>query len=502
LTTNTGLTGSNYNYYYLITANSSVGETAGSPVLTVPVSLQREEWILNTHSIKIGWTAVTNARSYNVYLATVDPAAGGTAVLIASGINGLEYTDTGTAPSDVSRPAPISNTTAGAIARRGSVINGQVFLIDAIDQHLIRVGGVLEGTTLDFSPFGSGGDVPIGRGTKEFPVSIKLVQSGQGSKITVFCRGTNGYGKRYVIKPDTVTSGDTVINFYGVEEDNGEDGTDSPRGVVMYKDDAWYPSRDGFKKTGVKPQLQTMLKTETISDAIEQDVKNLNSLAMEKCVGMASQGCIYWALPVGTDDNSEIWVLDVVRGGAWMKWSIAASAMVLYNDNDGISRHLIVCNNIIYELTTGQMTQDDTISFRTNITSGFIKFNENGQDWAKVLNVTFVVQRPQGQLTFSVSGRTRGSALAAFKDSGFNSTQTVAGWGEAGWSDTSAIFGWSDFAEVPTAYAEASKDITVKVNKLCKYITWELNTSAAGVDYQLSDVIIRFVRVGYIKTSS
>jgi hypothetical protein len=308
-----------------------------------------------------------------------------------------------------------------------------------------------------------------------------------------------------VIKPDTLTAGDDVLSFYGVEEDNGEDGTDSPHGVVMYKDDAWYPSRDGFKKTGVKAQLQTMLKTDTISEAIEQDVKNLSSESMDKCVGIAYQGSIYWALPVGSDDNNEIWVYKT-KENAWMKpWNIAASTMTLYNDNNGTTHFLAVSGNVLYELTESQATMDGTVPFRTNITSGFIKFNENGQDWAKVIDITFDVQQPQGQLNFTVSGRTKGNAqsLSAVGNNTFTSTSSVAGWGEAGWGGApDKLFAWSTFSEVPVSYGDAAREIPVKVNKLLKWITWELNTSAAGVNYQLSDVIIRFVRVGYIKESN
>lgn len=505
LTANTGLTGTDFNIYYRITANSSVGSTAASPVLTVPVSLQRETWVKGTHSIKIGWAAVTGAKSYSVWMSTVDPAAGGTATLLVSGLSSLTFTDDGSMNPDVSRAAPITNNTAGPIAHRGTVINGQVFLIHATEPHIILAGGNLAGTQLDFSDFGGGGEIPIGRGTKEFPVSVKLVQSGQGAKITVFCRGTNGYGKRYIIKPDTITSGDTVIAIYGVEEDNGEDGTESPQGVVMYRDDAYYPSRDGFKKTGVQPQLQTMMKTRTISETIEKDVQNLSAKYIHKCVGLVNQGVIYWAVANGSVENNEIWLYDANREGAWMKpWAIAASAMTLYNDNvEGETHHLILSNNVLYELTEDITTMDDTIPFRTNITSGHLKFSENGQDWAKVLDVTFVVGRPQGEIVITVSGRGKSGAIAGFADRNYTALNTVAGWGEAAWGgDPDELFGWSDFSDIPTVAAEASRDIPIKINKLCKWLTWELNTSKPGVNYQLQDVIVRFVRVGYIKSSS
>lgn len=53
LTTNTGLVGTAYNVYYAVTANSTVGETAGSSVLTQPILLARDNWNASTQSIQI-----------------------------------------------------------------------------------------------------------------------------------------------------------------------------------------------------------------------------------------------------------------------------------------------------------------------------------------------------------------------------------------------------------------------------------------------------------------
>jgi hypothetical protein len=36
----------------------------------------------------------------------------------------------------------------------------------------------------------------------------------------------------------------------------------------------------------------------------------------------------------------------------------------------------------------------------------------------------------------------------------------------------------------------------IEVDEELQWLTWELNTTTAGVDYQLSDVIIRYVLVG------
>jgi hypothetical protein len=493
----TGMVGTTFTYYYKVTANSTVGETAASANTSQQTSLQREAWDSATNFLTISWSAVTSARSYNVYMGTVS----GEEILIAAGVNGLSFKDDGSTAPDVTRSAPLFDTTAGPKVTRATVINGQVFLTgDADNRDYVRIGG--SGTDiLDFSPFGGGGWASIGKGTKEVPVRVLPYRDGRGNPVvTVLCRGTNGSGKRFIMTPTSTTVGETVINYWDIAEDNGQDGTDSPDATFIYRDDVYYPSRNGFKKTGTKPQLQNILSTSTISETILEDVKNLNSAYMDKAVGLGFQERLYFALPVGSTTNNEIWVLDLQRGGAWMKpWNISASTMCLYNDNSGSTHHLVVSNNVVYELTYAQATLDDSTSFRTNATSGFIKFSENGLEWAKIVDITFVLLRPQGTISFTVSGKTEEGQLESVGGDSFTSTASIAGWGEASWGGApDKIFGWSNFETVPTMYGDDARFITIEPEDEdeVQWLTWELNTSGSGVDYQLADVIIRFVRIG------
>ncbi len=163
LTTLTGLTGSTFNITYRITANSTVGETDASGAFTQPVSTDRDLWDPTAQSIKIGWSSVASAVSYNVYMGTVS----GFEYLIASGVNGLSYTDDGTAAQDTSRLYPTTNSTAGPKASRGTVISGRVFLVGDKDKpYYVRYGGDF-GSELDFSPANGGGNQPVGNGTKD-----------------------------------------------------------------------------------------------------------------------------------------------------------------------------------------------------------------------------------------------------------------------------------------------------------------------------------------------
>ena len=492
LTTNTGLVGAVYNVYYRITANSTVGETIASTALVQPVLKDRDLWASATENIKISWSAVASAVSYNVYCGTVS----GYEYLVAYAINGLSFTDGGAsvAPQDVTRLAPTTDSTAGPKVTRGTVINGQVWLTGDLDNpRYVRYGG-FDKNTLDFSPANGGGWVELGRGGKEYPVRIMPFRDNRGTPgITALCSGTNGRGKRYILSNSSTTLGTTVINFIDVVEDNGQDGTDSPDAVILYNDSLWYPSRDGFKTTGTKPQLQNVLSTDRVSNTILTDVKNLNSVAMAGSVGLGFEGKLYWAVPNGSSSNNEVWTLDLDRGGAWMKpLNIAATWMSLYNDNSGTTHFLIVKGNIIYELAYSLFTSDDGVAFPTSANSGLIKFSEDGMMWAKVIDVTFFLQTPQGQVNFSIAGKTEDSSLSTVGTGTFTSTSSVAGWSEAAWGS----FGWSDTPLVPTSYGDVNKPIVVEVDEELEWFTWEIDSNTIGTDFQLSDVIARYVEVG------
>jgi hypothetical protein len=281
-----------------------------------------------------------------------------------------------------------------------------------------------------------------------------------------------------------------------VTEDNGQDGTDSPDGVILYNDSLWYPSRDGFKTTGTKPQLQNLLSTNRISNTIQDAIKNLNTSAMGMCVGLGFEGKLYWAVPNGSDSNNEIWVLDLDRKGAWMKpWSVAADWMWLYNDNDGVTHFCVLVDNEIFEFTYNQTTNDNGTAFTTSIQSGIIKFSDDGMEWAKIIDVTFVLLRPQGNITLRVTGKTEDSSLETIGSETYNPETSISGWGETGWDD---YLGWADSETVPTSYGDARAAVVIEVDEILNWWKWDLSSVDIGVDYQLSDVIARFVRVGVL----
>jgi hypothetical protein len=500
-------TGSIGTITYRITANSAVGQTAASSALSTTVDTDRDLWkplsAGGTDNIVITLpTAPTNAVSWNIYMGTVPNFE----YLIASGvpITSTTFTDDGSFAQDPTRLYPTTDSTAGPKASRGANIGGRAWLVgDADHPYYVRWGGDFS-YELDFSPANGGGFVPVGNGSKDVPIVIKQFRDGKGTaQTTVLCQGTNGRGKRFLLSPDSVTYGSTIISFYDVTEDNGQDGTDSPDGVIAYGNSLYYPSRDGFKATGTKPQIQNVLTTDRISNTIQPDLALLNSAAMSDAVGLGFEGRLYWALPVSNTTNSEIWVLDLDRKGAWMKpWSIAADWMWLYNDNSGNTHHLILSDNIIYDLSYSSLTTDDGQLFATGGKSGDIYFSDDKRMWVQLLQVIFVILNQVGEMNFQIMGRTEDNDLQALGDPTTATAQNnveVAGWGEV--NRYIVGFGrnaWSKVTLVPTTTTSSTQEVPIPIDETVQFANYSWSSSKAGVDYAISDVIYEYVEVGLL----
>lgn len=503
LDTLTGLTGTAFNVYYAITANSTVGETEGSAILTQPVSTDRDLWNPDTQSVKIEWTTVSGVKSWNVYMGiSADGAGVPKMYLIAAGLDAtiLSFTDNGTRAQDLTRPMPTTNSTAGPKASRGFEINGRAWLVgDSDNPYYVWRGGDF-GYELDFSPSNGGGFSPIGSGSKEVPIAVRPFRSAQGDpRVTVLSKGTNGYGKRFTLSPTTITYGGSSFVIWEVKEESGRDGTDSPDGVIYDGTSIYYPSRDGFKTTGTKPQLQNVLSTDTISGTIQKDISRLNTLSMPFCVGLAYEGRLYWSLPVGTNTNSEIWVLDLNQKGAWMKpWSVAADWLWLYNDNSGITHFCVLKDNAIYEFTDNLLTNDDGATFLTGGNSGRLYFSDDEREWGKIINVIFTFLNPQGNISCSVTCMTEDGPVVYTANATYGVTSTVVGWGEpslkgiVGWGRHA----WSQVEAIPEASGVSSADMIIEIDEEAQWWRYGWVTSGVGVDYALSNVVAEYVNVG------
>lgn len=498
LTTNTGLTGTTFTITFRIAANSTIGTTIASSVLTTTVSTDRDMWNSTTQSLTIGWSAVASAVSYNVYLGV---GGAGTEFLVASGITGLSYTDNGTAYQDTTQSYPLVDSTAGPKATRADIINGQVFLSGITDQQYNVISGGTYPNTLDFSPANGGNTIPISSGGKYLPIRVKLFRSNSGSSaIKVYCDGPSGHGRRFTLSPNSLTVGSQTVSFFDVIEDSGEDGSNSPDAFIYYNDSNYYPSVDGFKTDGTLPQLQNIISTRRVTNTIQPDMDSLNNEAMGGAIGQAWNGRLLFAVPANSPSNSEIWVNEVDRGGGWMKpLTIAADWMMLYDSNttveggDGRTHFLILSGNKVYELTYSQLTNDNGVGFVTSGSSGRIYFSSDQRVCAKLLNVILTFDRPSGHIDATVNGEFRDTPITATGSLDVSPGSSIVGWSEAAWSEEA----WSEFNGSITTNNATSKDLKIKVNQEVRWFEYSWSSPAIpGNDYQLSEVVAEYVTTG------
>jgi hypothetical protein len=494
-----GFSGTNtVTYNWKVTA-ANQGETAASAAGSAAVPRLRETWNGTTEYVGITWNRVTGAQRYNLYIGTVpgseffidtitDPGTGTT----------VTYNDTGSIAENPNRIAPASDSTAGPKVTRGTNIKGVPYLTgDKDNLGRIWFGGDSAANALDFSWGNGGGYVEPNKGGKDFPVKVIAFRDGKGTPMAAcISKGTNGDGKRYLLSAQSTSIGNTTISFMDVQEDNGGDGTDSPDGVVYGNDAIWYPSRSGFKTTSTKPQIQNILSTSGISDSISPDVANLSSINMASCVGLFNDQTILWAIPSSSTTNNQIWILDLRQGGSWMRpWYIPCSWMLHYAENStGTSRVLMVVNNQICELDENTNTTDNGVAFPTTIASGDIKFSEDGSMWAKIIDITYVFLHPQGNIDLSVSVASEDGQLQFSDTMPGAASQIISAFGRYGWGGS----GWgqlrSDFLGIMSAPPRRSWRI--EVDEECNSFNWGVTTLEAGIDYELVEVLVKYVEVG------
>lgn len=241
--TGTGLTGTTFTYYYRVSANSAVGESAASVADTEQVALARDQWTTGKY-ITITWSAVAGAvTSYNVYVGTV----AGEEKYLTTVSNGLTFVDDGTMVANAFKVAPAGNSTAGPKLTYMWNKDSQLFGVGDADNpdYLWYDAGAT--ATGDFSPFNGGGNVSINAGGDTVPTAVRSFRTGKGdAALTVLSSGVAGVGKMHHVVFTTSTFDNNVINIPNVSEANGQGGTIAPRAVVEINNSIVYLTGQDF----------------------------------------------------------------------------------------------------------------------------------------------------------------------------------------------------------------------------------------------------------------
>lgn len=479
----TGMTGTTFPHYYRITANNAVGESIASTAGSTTSGKVRDSWIENTDYITVTWSAVTNATSYTIYYGS--DAANCYELYTVSGNATNTFVDYGTLAPNTFKLAPEGNSTEGAVFTHMYVDtkNSQIFGVTADNYLYYSSPG-----TGDFSPYNGGGYVGIDIDGDTTLNYVDGFRNGKGDPvITVSARGAAGKGKLYHVSFETLTVGDQAIVYPNVYEANGQSGTYAPRATIKARDALFYPTGQDFKSTGTSQNIVNILTTSRIDQAIEPDTDNISLSNLHKAVGVEYRDRLYFALPVGSDENNEIWYLDLARKNAWvLRWPIAAKDLWLYEDNDGATHFCALVNNVILEFTRAGATphQDDDEAWNSRVAFESLKWDEDGITMGKIRKQYLKFLYPKGTILANTRGLSRSGILSSTGSDSYTVTTSPTGYDE--W-----VYDAFQYDEDPgevSSYGKSVAVLEIKPKGLVNQLDWEVLSSTAGTDYILSAV--------------
>lgn len=484
-----GATSTGYSYYYKITANNEVGESIASTAGTDTTNKERSAWVENTDFMVLTWSAVTNATSYTVYIG--DSATNCYELFTTTA---LTFTDYGTIAPNTFKLAPEGNSTKGAIFTHMYVDarNSQLYGITSDNKLYYSAAG-----TGDFSPYNGGGWVAIDENGDTELNYVTGFRNGKGDPvITVSARGAAGKGKLYHLTFESITIGDQIIIYPNVTEANGQSGTYAPRATVKYGDSIAYPTGADFKSTGTSQNIVNILTTNRIDQGIEPDTDRLSLEHLHKAVGLEFKDRLYFALPVGSTENNQIWYMDASRKNLWvLRWPIAAKDMWLYEDSGGSTHFCVLVNNIVLEFTrAGARThQDDGVAWNSRIAFESMVWDEDGIVLGKIRRQYFKFLFPSGTINVNATGLTRRNVETTAGMDSYTRNTTPTGIGIWTYSEKNGdgFIGGHQYGDDPGAIESYGNSIAVLVIKptgLLAQLDWEVTGSTVGTDYILSAV--------------
>lgn len=487
-----GATSTGFTYYYRISANNDVGESIASAAGSDTTDKPRDNWVEGTDYMDISWSSVSGASSYTVY---VGDAADNCKELYT--VTETSFTDYGTLAPNPYKIYPQGNSTKGAVFTHMYVDtkNGQVYGITS-DNYLYYSAPGATSSTADFSPYNGGGFVPI---DEDGATSLNYVdgfRNGKGDPvITVSARGAAGKGKLFHVSFESLTVGDQVIVYPNVYQANGQAGTYAPRATVKARDSLYYPTGQDFKSTGTSRNIVNILTTNSISQGIEPDVNRLDLANLHKAVGVEYQERLYFALPVGSTENNEIWYLDLARDNAWvLRWNVSAKDLWLYEDNDGDTHFCALVDNVVLEFVRAgsRAHQDDGVAFRSRVAYESLVWDEDGISLGKIRRQYFKLLQPRGSITANATGLTRRGASTAAGSDNYTTTTTATGIGQWQYGDAflskNAAWKYGDDPGTVNTYGKSVAVLQIKPRGLLAELSWEVIADTSGSDYVLSAV--------------
>lgn len=504
-------------YYYRVYFTGIGGSTLMTPFVKVISSTIRDTWG-GLKSVMIDISAFVidpNAQKWGIAVASVSTGTGAPTDTEYLGVvdnlplTQKQYTDTG--GTTLLTSAPVENTTAGIKANYFKNISGRLWAISA--DGIVYWGGDV-GNELYFGSANGSDSYAISSLGIEKPMAVTLGRDNAGTTcINLLTRTMAGQGAIWDIYATTnsiTANGQTFsTGTYQFKKREGDDGTDAPFSVLRANNNAYYLSMDGFKSTGVKPNVSGIQSTDIISSAIRDRVLNLAQSDLSRTYSAYYDETLFWDIAYGSQTNNEIWTYDILHGGIWSIWRIDSDCIFRWASatNESPSLYIRQGNKLLRYYKNSHSHADLGVPFESYIESGLIPFaKDNKLEWVHLLKNIWQFDQAVGIIELKVTIHSKNGDIIKVNSVPFNEASTVNGqsgwdairanatltsrgaWGNRSWDET--------MADLLSFRDPSDKKVDQKVRKNAAYISFSVRANTKDTYYELSHLSMLFTYIG------
>ena len=279
--------------------------------------------------------------------------------------------------------------------------------------------------------------------------------------------------------------------------------------MIRENNNAYYLSTEGFKSTGVKPNITGIQSTDIISSAIRDRVLNLSHSNLDKCYAAYYDEALYWTIAYGSQENNEIWMYDILHGGIWSIWQIPADCIFRWasTSQETPSLYIRQGNKLLRYYKNLHTHKDYSGVFSTRIESGLIPFANDRLTWVHLLKAVWQFDQAVGKITLEVNIHSKNGDIIktnvlTFGDNNNNNNNNNNSWDSIYIENDISQTAWNirEWGKIYNFYIQgqkiADKKISQKIRKNANYISFVVSSDTENTYFELSHLSLLFTFIG------
>lgn len=518
-TVGSGITGTNYTIYYQVTASTESGETPGSTIIAVEVSIDRPNWnsdagttsvTSSTNYITLSWPAVSGAIGYTVYASDNESGVTYELAQVGAATTTVTYTDYGIEPINDLAQVPLTDTTVAPKFSWIALSDNILYACgDPNNMYRIYFASAQPGNQLAFNSFLGGGWVDILPGGAQIPAFVGQFRTGQGTPATtILMSEPTGYGSTWHLILTTDTIGNTAITVPSVMEALQTFGSGSPRSVISTNENIYFHSGGpaGIYSTGSVPTLFNILSTNEISLLVRPDLRSIPIQSIDQICGIEYDRKLFYSAPFGDTVNNQIAVYDLEKEN-WVinAFDFGVNGWTRYADSEG-QLHLLgvrsdqssTGTNYLQDFSN-KYTTDNGSPINAQIQTGLIHLSPAHTQFGYIQYLTYEFGPSVGTIQVSIDGTPYGELyqpLWSFPIT-FGDTTGYTGYGMNQYSG--AQYSTSQYAVVVSALADKE---SILVSSTINNYAVAISSQTAGTRFVWNQFAIEGVMIPLVPPSN